>query len=502
MSTKRIRFTSPSVTKPLKVLVDLKPALDGYSGIPQESRLLFAALLGMSNQFEVEGLIQHGSRLLQPNVKPHRNKQPFDYADLSAITSFNARPRARYPQLIRNHLERISAQVLVRTQALVGLRQTPYRLASQHHPDFIWHTLFSKSLASQDLNKVTQAPYKIIRTPKKHYFSAGLLAYKWGLKPRFPKLNTQAHDVLIAQTPYPARISPNTQLVVRYHDAIPLLMPHTIKDNAFHQASHYHALARNVKDGAWFVCVSESSRQDLLKFFPEAESRANVIYDIVSDAYFDEDTDPSCIGQIIRKRLHQPQGIPKPLVAESVEYLLMVSTLEPRKNHLLLVSAWEQLKESGHPNLKLVIVGNPGWDYKSILDAFKPWQESGDLYHLTNVPADELRKLYKHAQVTVCPSLAEGFDYSGVEAMNSGGIVAASDIPVHREVYKAASTYFNPYDKSDAATAISQLLKSSNEERLALKATGKQLGSHYQRASLGQQWQAFLHNTFCTSNSV
>jgi len=63
------------------------------------------------------------------------------------------------------------------------------------------------------------------------------------------------------------------------------------------------------------------------------------------------------------------------------------------------------------------------------------------VFLLNNVPADDLRVLYRHAAATVCPSLAEGFDFSGVEAMRCGGVVLASDIPVHREVYQDAAHY-------------------------------------------------------------
>ncbi len=66
-----------------------------------------------------------------------------------------------------------------------------------------------------------------------------------------------------------------TRLVVRYHDAIPLLMPHTISDRSFHQASHFHVLRRNVRDGDCFPCVPVASRPDLMRVFPQAGSRTN-----------------------------------------------------------------------------------------------------------------------------------------------------------------------------------------------------------------------------------
>jgi len=86
---------------------------------------------------------------------------------------------------------------------------------------------------------------------------------------------------MIAETPYPGRVAPNTQMVVRYHDAIPLLLPHTIADRSYHQSSHYQALDRNVRDGAWFACVSDSTRRDLVSIYPAAEERSVTIHNMV-----------------------------------------------------------------------------------------------------------------------------------------------------------------------------------------------------------------------------
>lgn len=68
---------------------------------------------------------------------------------------------------------------------------------------------------------------------------------------------------------------------------------------------------------------------------------------------------------------------------------------------------------------------------------------------------------------TVCPSLAEGFYFSGVEAMRSGGAVLASDIPVHREMYADAAEYFNPYCVESLLGAMKRVL--SDTEGTALQ---------------------------------
>ncbi|MDW9226503.1 glycosyl transferases group 1 family protein [Burkholderia cepacia] len=62
---------------------------------------------------------------------------------------------------------------------------------------------------------------------------------------------------------------------------------------------------------------------------------------------------------------------------QDFEYLLMVSTVEPRKNHASLVAAWELLRSRHNEALKLVLVGDLGWDYAEFVDAIVPWVEKG-----------------------------------------------------------------------------------------------------------------------------
>ncbi|EFK97808.1 glycosyl transferase group 1, partial [sediment metagenome] len=339
-------------------------------------------------------------------------------------------------------LERLLAPAATMSRALLAQREPLSRFEPERFRDFVWRAMFAKTLPTEDFDAVTAPDFRVARVPWSAMHAGGLLTRKLG-HPVYPRLDTAGFDVMIAETPYPGRVRAPTKLVVRYHDAIPLLMPHTISDKAYHQASHYHALQRNVRDGAWFVCVSEATRRDLLSIFPQAEPRTVTIHNMVSHHYYPQESSPRRIGEILRLRAHPK--LPAPPAAAGLpprltpDYLVMVSTIEPRKNHLTLLDAWEQLRAERFPDLDLVIVGMLGWDHEAIVQKFRPWLERGNLHVLEDVPAPELRLLYRHARATVCPSFGEGFDFSGVEAMRSGGAVVASDIAVHRDIYRDAA---------------------------------------------------------------
>jgi glycosyltransferase involved in cell wall biosynthesis len=482
-----------------RILVDLKPAFDGFAGIPQETRLLFGGLRRLDH-WDVKGLLQHGSRRLWPALKAGGTPEPISqqiYRMSRMITSVIEKPYTNKRELVADRLDKYFALELLKARAALGLSVRHTVFDSRYFPDFVWRTLFDKTLAVQDRASVAYDDFCVLRQPRVHFQKVGLRS-RLNTGSAFLRVDTRGFDFFVAQTPFPGRVSKGTHMVVRYHDAVPLLMPHTIKDKAFHQRSHYKALVSNIESGATFSCVSAATRADLLTLFPQLETRTSVVHNMVSESYFRDDTPVTIVPRLIRNRvsdsnLYEISGSLDRLVADEFEYLLVVGTLEPRKNHALLVSAWERLKYTTHPNLKLVVVGGVGWDEKPLLRAFRPWVAKGDLYHVHNVPAAELRSLYKHALVTVCPSLAEGFDYSGVEAMRCGSPVASSDIPVHREVYENGSAYFDPYSVDDAASCLGRLAASSGE-RADIAQRGLLISERYVPSRILPAWADFFGN--------
>ncbi len=135
---------------------------------------------------------------------------------------------------------------------------------------------------------------------------------------------------------------------------------------------------------------------------------------------------------------------------------MAVSTLEPRKNYLLLFRAFELARRMTNEPIQLLIAANPGWRSKSELAELKLLVGEG-AYHVAGVPIAELRIMYSMAHCVIAPSRAEGFDLSGVEGMACGAPLIASDIPVHRWVYGDAPEYFDPYDEHALAAIIARV---------------------------------------------
>ncbi|MCF2514388.1 glycosyltransferase family 4 protein [Sphingomonas sp. G124] len=496
----------------ISVLVEMRPALEGFAGIPQEVRLLFRGLRQL-NGVEVEGLLQTSHRFLSAGM-PEKGRKKFK--NTYALNRYSKVIVSLAEQPFENVFDRVSRFMRRKLNAfqltvLLSLGLGKIRLGrfeSKEFQDFTWRILFSKSLPARDFGSVASADHRICSVPWNTMHMTGLSTLTWRRTALYPTLVTPDVDVFIGQTPYPGRVAKGTKMVIRYHDAIPVLMPHTIPDKSIHQATHFRALEANVRHGAWFACVSETTRQDLLKIFPEAEPRAITIHNMVSHNYFAESPDIQAAKRVVRTRLYEQSGwLPKFLTSREKEsfyrkhidssgfrYLLMVSTIEPRKNHARLIAAWEYIKANIDPDLKLITVGTLGWDYGTIQTAVSGWMERGELFMLNAVPTGDLRTLYRNALATVCPSLGEGFDFSGVESMASGGITIASDIPVHREVYDDAALFFDPYSTASLVQALKQALYEdvSPEVEEQLRERGQQVSGRYQPEVILPKWQQFL----------
>lgn len=141
---------------------------------------------------------------------------------------------------------------------------------------------------------------------------------------------------------------------------------------------------------------------------------------------------------------------------------LMVSTIEPRKNHAYLLDAFERLwVKEPTTRATLCIIGRIGWKCAPLIHRIHHHPEFGRrLFMFNDLNDTELEYAYHHSKSLVFPSFVEGFGLPLVEAMQRGLPAMASDIPVFREIGTDFLAYFQ-LDDPDSLAALVQRYETS-----------------------------------------
>lgn len=151
-------------------------------------------------------------------------------------------------------------------------------------------------------------------------------------------------------------------------------------------------------------------------------------------------------------------------------FLLMVGTIEPRKNHLNVLRALSIMPPGDR--LPLVIAGRAGWGYGQTLALARRMEADGLVHLLDFVPDVALPSLYATADVVLYPSWTEGFGLPILEAFAAGTPVITGTAPALREVAGDLATFVDPAEPAAIAAAIAThvsgtAIVSSPEERIA-----------------------------------
>lgn len=139
-------------------------------------------------------------------------------------------------------------------------------------------------------------------------------------------------------------------------------------------------------------------------------------------------------------------------------YSLFVGTIEPRKNILRLLDAYELLPKTTRQRYPLVLSGYRGWASDGIHDRLKDAERQGWAKYLGYLPADDLPLLYSGARLFAFPSLYEGFGLPVLEAMQSGVPVVCSDSASLPEVAGNAALQCSPEDVDGLSAHLYNLL--------------------------------------------
>ncbi len=149
-------------------------------------------------------------------------------------------------------------------------------------------------------------------------------------------------------------------------------------------------------------------------------------------------------------------------------YVLFVSTMIPRKNHALLVQAWRQLwRRFGESTPYLLFVGGGAPSGELASEMALEAAEGGRIVRLTDIDDAGLEALYRHAWLTVYPSLGEGYGLPVAEALSRGKVCLASDRGAIGEAGAGLIDVIDPADPASIAGKVGEYLE--HPDRLAVR---------------------------------
>jgi glycosyltransferase involved in cell wall biosynthesis len=212
--------------------------------------------------------------------------------------------------------------------------------------------------------------------------------------------------------------------------------------------SHRVRVALSARFADQVLCISESSRQHLLRDIGERYARkVNIAYLGIDAFWFNPDLDERSVSPEVQEIITDP-------------YILFVGALYPHKNLESLIRAYEIVSRKTDRLLKLVIVGHEVSDRRRKLAELAEQLDLLEEPVFTGyVPDEVLRILYSRASVFVYPSLIEGFGLPILEAMACRTPVIGSNRTSIPEVVGEAGITINPENVEEIAEAILLLLR-------------------------------------------
>ena len=195
------------------------------------------------------------------------------------------------------------------------------------------------------------------------------------------------------------------------------------------------------------IAISENTKNDLINLYRIAPERIKVIY-VAADEVYRPMENPERTAHI-RQKYTLPD-----------RFILFVGVIEPRKNIVRLIKAYNQIK--GKIQQKLIIVGKKGWLYEDVFKTVDRLSLNQDVNFLGYVPKEDLAFLYTACDLFIYPSLYEGFGLPPLEAMACGAPVISSNTSSLPEVVGDAGILVTPTSTEELSAAMYKVLTDEN----------------------------------------
>lgn len=244
--------------------------------------------------------------------------------------------------------------------------------------------------------------------------------------------------------PCPAVVTVHDLSFLRYPQAFPPA-----------QRLYLHTqVRRSIRSAQLVIAVSEATRQDIITLLGVAPERVKVVYNGVDERF--GPGEPAAIEAFRQQRKLPPR------------FVLHLGTLEPRKNLVRLIQAFNQVlrrngdRDGGSEKPHLVLAGGKGWNYDTVFQEIEALQLHDYVHFAGYVPDSELVWWYRAAAVFAYPSLLEGFGLPVVEAMACGTPTITSNVSSLPEVAGEAGLLVDPTSVDSLADALRRALEDTD----------------------------------------
>lgn len=224
---------------------------------------------------------------------------------------------------------------------------------------------------------------------------------------------------------YRPYIGKSTKQVVTVHDFM-----YELFDSGIRRKVHSIQKRMAITNADIIICISENTKKDLLKFYPEFSNKdIRIVYNGVGETF---------------------RPLKKSIEFTSRPYLLVVGNRVGCKNFGATINAYT---EELYKKYDLVIVGKPLNDDEE--KKLAPYSKYITIK--TNVPEHKLNELYNNASALIFPSTYEGFGIPVIEAMKAGCPVITTKCSCMKEVAGNAGIYINSLDGNGIVEAVKRL---------------------------------------------
>ncbi|EKD43712.1 MAG: glycosyl transferase group 1 [uncultured bacterium] len=230
------------------------------------------------------------------------------------------------------------------------------------------------------------------------------------------------------------------------------------------------------------ITPSVNTKRDLINYYQIPDKKIQVIYPGLSKNFYIDEEELKKQKNFIKKKYGLPDN-----------FILFLAAIEPRKNLLGLIKAYEKLPPTITNKYHLIIAGAKGWKNNSVYKAALHSSLKQNIKFFGYLPDLEKPALYSLADLFVFPSYYEGFGLPIIEAMQMNTPVIASNCSSINEIAKNGVLLVNPNNTNNLSVAIKTILQNP-ELIINYKKRGKEIASEFNWHEAAALWLRLLES--------